>query len=208
MPGGQSVDVLPTPTDSLQNPVFSLDDMEFDDGAYRGPIFSDDGAAGIEASGLDGLDDAFLELEAGDNLAPEYEGSVGKEHCRSDASSSDGAVSPKRRRDLPSGTRGCRGQLALHLAAQGGYNSIINVLLSNGARLNLTDEQGRTALHYAVEGGHVETLKLLLSWGADSLVLDSDGLSGLHLATSTGDERMVRLLMAYGADPNLRAQRS
>lgn len=189
---GQGVDVLPTPTDSLQNPFFPMYDMEFEG---HGPIFAEDGGSTIEGIEAGGPDDAFLEREAGGVLVPEDEASP--RGSRSDVSSSDGAASPKRR---PS--QGCRGQLALHLAARGGFNSIINVLLNNGARLNMTDVQGRTALHYAVDGGHAETLKLLLSWGADSLVLDSDGLSCLHLAASSGHELMVRLLIAHGADPN------
>ncbi|KAJ5556994.1 hypothetical protein N7494_000909 [Penicillium frequentans] len=58
-----------------------------------------------------------------------------------------------------------KGMLAIHIASESGFTSIIKVLLRNGADINLTDSQGWTALHYAVEGNHVESIMTLLNWG-------------------------------------------
>lgn len=94
------------------------------------------------------------------------------------------------------------GLLAIHIASQSGFTSIIKVLLRNGADINLTDSRGWTALHYAVEGNHVESIMTLLQWGANPLQANFSGVNSLHLAASKGYCRAASLLLDYGVDPN------
>lgn len=55
---------------------------------------------------------------------------------------------------------------ALHWAsAYGQYNSV-NVLLNNGAKINLTGPDGETPLIFAASGGHHDVVRLLIEKGA------------------------------------------
>ncbi|KAF2844398.1 hypothetical protein T440DRAFT_484218 [Plenodomus tracheiphilus IPT5] len=51
---------------------------------------------------------------------------------------------------------------ALHLAAELGDESLIGLLLGQGADSQLQDSRGRLAVYYAVENGHHEIVELLL----------------------------------------------
>jgi len=57
---------------------------------------------------------------------------------------------------------------ALHLAAQGGDEGMVRLLLDYGAGVNCQDSRGRSPLHFAVEGGHEAVVRLLLMRGAIS----------------------------------------
>ena len=43
-----------------------------------------------------------------------------------------------------------------------GHPDIVNLLLKNGANVNVSDSLGRTPLHYASELGQDDTLEMLL----------------------------------------------
>ena len=58
------------------------------------------------------------------------------------------------------------GATALHKAASGGYNDIVQLLLSKGASIEVVDKYNNTPLHLAAWKGYTSTVELLLSKGA------------------------------------------
>lgn len=56
----------------------------------------------------------------------------------------------------------------LHAAAMNGFTKIVELLIENGANVNVqTDPQKYTPIHSASFGGHLETIKVLVNNGAD-----------------------------------------
>lgn len=84
----------------------------------------------------------------------------------------------------------------LHLAAEHGHVSVINFLLRQGAKLDLTDRLGRTALHKASEMGHTAAVVALVKAGADIYARDRASKTPQHLAAQKGHENAVRTLVA------------
>lgn len=96
------------------------------------------------------------------------------------------------------------GRPLLHVAAQKGHGSVLQILIEHHVDINERDTNGVTALHLAVENGHEATARLLLQHGADMNACDHQGRSPFYLAVSLGDEDVVRMFLMYGADPRLR----
>ena len=91
----------------------------------------------------------------------------------------------------------------LDLAICGGYRSIVELLVINGADVNrVTDVE--TPLHQAVEGGNLEIVKFLLSKGAQIDAINSifEGDTPLHQAVISGNTEMTILLLENGANPH------
>jgi ankyrin repeat protein len=96
--------------------------------------------------------------------------------------------------------RGSSGCPALVAASQAGFLDCMNVILSLGADVNLTDAMSfNTALHMAVR--HMEPpelptslIKLLLSYGSDTSKKNQEGLSPLQVALSAGNFTAVTAL--------------
>lgn len=65
------------------------------------------------------------------------------------------------------GTRGAGARSALQLAAGGGHEEAVRVLLANGADPNTRDREGITPLHAAASAGYADIVKMLLASGAD-----------------------------------------
>ena len=65
----------------------------------------------------------------------------------------------------PEGVTG--GATALHLAAHRGDVSIINVLITNGAEMDMKDESNRTPVVYASQANNTLAVKTLQRAGAD-----------------------------------------
>ena len=59
------------------------------------------------------------------------------------------------------------GWTALHLAAQGGYVEIIELLLDSGADLNIQNNGGWTALDIAKDHNREQVVEVLLQRGAE-----------------------------------------
>ncbi|PNF15106.1 hypothetical protein B7P43_G16000 [Cryptotermes secundus] len=59
------------------------------------------------------------------------------------------------------------GNTALHVAARCGNSEVVDILLRNGADINLMDGYGETALHIAARDGNQDTVVMLMKHGAD-----------------------------------------
>lgn len=96
----------------------------------------------------------------------------------------------------------------LHVAAANGFDEIVKLLLTKGAKVNVADIDGATPLLLAAtsgnEKGKADVAKTLLNAGADSSKLDSSGQSALHLAAWNGSVGVVSALINRSVDLNLK----
>ena len=88
---------------------------------------------------------------------------------------------------------------ALHHAASGGYNDIVQLLLSKGASIEARNNRRNTSLHLAASNGHTSTVELLLSKGASIEATSRYDSTPLHLAADGGHISTVELLISKGA---------
>lgn len=96
---------------------------------------------------------------------------------------------------LPVNEYDSEGLGAIHWAADRGHHQILDILLQNGANVNLIDkDSGQTALHYAISCSHVECIKILLHHGANPHITDSDDVTCIDLANESDDQNIVDLL--------------
>jgi len=107
------------------------------------------------------------------------------------------AASPEMVKGLDAG-----GSTALHHAAGFGPVGNVELLINQGANVNVKNRRGSTPLHWAI---HDEAkVRLLLSKGADVNVKQVQGRTPLYLAAMLGNGvSTMRMLLAKGADPNL-----
>ncbi|WP_258725853.1 ankyrin repeat domain-containing protein [Cellulomonas sp. NS3] len=91
----------------------------------------------------------------------------------------------------------------VHAAATGDVE-LVRSLLSQGADVAETDEEGWSALHAAASRRHPEVVEVLLAAGADPQAATLDGFTVLLNAAGPGDARSVAALLNAGA--NVRAQ--
>lgn len=91
-------------------------------------------------------------------------------------------------------------RMALHLAAEKGYEAVLQLLIKNGVDVHEQDGQEWTAPHLAAEKGHEAALQLLIKNGASIHAKDSQERTALHLAAEKGHEAVLRLLIKNGAD--------
>ena len=92
------------------------------------------------------------------------------------------------------------GRTALHLAALGGQEAVVQLLVETGADIEAKDKYEKTALYLAAQCGHEAVVRLLMEMGADTEAKDIYERTALHLAAWGGEETVVRLLMEMGAD--------
>lgn len=71
----------------------------------------------------------------------------------------------------------------LHLASGRGSFKTVEVLISNGATVDLTDASGATPLHHAARAGQARTVLALVKAGANTSKVDGDGKTARDAVT-------------------------
>ncbi|MBN3322789.1 MPP8 phase, partial [Atractosteus spatula] len=89
------------------------------------------------------------------------------------------------------------------LAAAGGQDDILRLLITKGVKLNARQKAGTTALMHAAEKNFLPTVAILLEAGAYVNAQQSNGETALMKACRKGNAEIVRLLLEYGADCNI-----
>ena len=86
-------------------------------------------------------------------------------------------------------------ETALHVAAQFGRTTIVDMLLKAGAQVDDLDLAGQTPLHGAASAGHVDIVRVLMLQGARLNCVDKEGNTPLHCAARFGQTDVVRMLI-------------
>ncbi|XP_012543706.1 E3 ubiquitin-protein ligase MIB2 [Monomorium pharaonis] len=86
------------------------------------------------------------------------------------------------------------GNTSLHIAADGNQSKKMNILLSQGASINVVNSYKQSALHVAVNKQHVQCVKVLLHYRCDVNLQDSQGNTALHIAISMDALDMINAL--------------
>lgn len=81
-------------------------------------------------------------------------------------------------------------------------NKTVQILLSNGADINLCTESGVSPLYIACYNGHKSTVRLLLSNAAEIDLCDDNGANPFHIACQNGHYIIAHLLLSKGANIN------
>ncbi|KAM9347787.1 M-phase phosphoprotein 8 [Symphorus nematophorus] len=89
------------------------------------------------------------------------------------------------------------------LAAAGGQDDILRLLIKKGVRVNGRQKNGTTALMHAAEKNFLTTVAILLEAGAYVNAQTLGGETALMKACKGGNADIVRLLLEYGADCNI-----
>jgi len=79
----------------------------------------------------------------------------------------------------------------------------VELLLENGADVNMQVEHFGTALQAASDSGHAQIVQQLLDWGADVNIQRGPFGTALLNASSGGHSKIVQLLLQNGADVNI-----
>ena len=87
----------------------------------------------------------------------------------------------------------------LHAAARRNDAMNCTQLISRGAEVDATDEDGHTALHIACDMGQLEAARCLLDHGARHDAQNADGSTPLHCACACENASIAELLLAAGA---------
>lgn len=98
---------------------------------------------------------------------------------------------------------------ALHLACEESRTEIVNLLLSKGANVRLTNSRGSTPLHLAAKSSSFECVEALLKMGrADPNAEDSDKRTPLHAAICKSDSAfdIIEMLIKQGATIDIEDQ--
>ncbi|XP_019827097.2 M-phase phosphoprotein 8 isoform X1 [Bos indicus] len=95
------------------------------------------------------------------------------------------------------------GMTLLMLAAAGGQDDLLRLLLRKGAKVNGRQKNGTTALIHAAEKNFLTTVAILLEAGAFVNVQQNNGETALMKACKRGNSDIVRLVIECGADCNI-----
>ncbi|KAM4866317.1 ankyrin repeat domain-containing protein 6 isoform 2-T3 [Thomomys bottae] len=92
------------------------------------------------------------------------------------------------------------GRTPLHLAANKGHLSVVQILLKAGCDLDVQDDGDQTALHRATVVGNTEIISALVQEGCALDRQDKDGNTALHEASWHGFSQSAKLLVKAGAN--------
>ncbi|KAK2533006.1 M-phase phosphoprotein 8 isoform X1 [Columba livia] len=95
------------------------------------------------------------------------------------------------------------GMTLVMLAAAGGHDDLLRVLIRKGAKVNGRQKNGTTALILAAEKNFLTTVAILLEAGAYVNRQQSSGETALMKACKRGNSDIVRLMIESGADCNI-----
>lgn len=90
------------------------------------------------------------------------------------------------------------------IAAQNGFDEILEVLILFGANIETPDQIGFSALQWASRESRFDTVRLLAAHGADVNSQGADGLTPLLAAVMGNHFQMVELLLEVGGDIDAR----
>jgi ankyrin repeat protein len=90
------------------------------------------------------------------------------------------------------------GQYPLHLTYK--YKNLTEILIQNGADLEVRNRAGQTPLSFAVIHAKIDTVKALIEAGADVNSCTYSAWTPLHYASEEGSLDMIQLLIDHGAD--------
>ncbi|KAM9566194.1 M-phase phosphoprotein 8 isoform 2-T2 [Guaruba guarouba] len=95
------------------------------------------------------------------------------------------------------------GMTLVMLAAAGGHDDLLRILIRKGAKVNGRQKNGTTALIHAAEKNFLTTVAILLEAGAFVNMKQSSGETALMKACKRGNSDIVRLMIESGADCNI-----
>jgi ankyrin repeat protein len=96
--------------------------------------------------------------------------------------------------------------IQLVIASFFGHDTVVQLLLDQGADVNAQDGYWGNALQSASEQGHKQVVKMLLDKGADVNAQGGHYGNALYAASGRGNEQVVKMLLDKGADVNARGR--
>nr|XP_014281585.1 ankyrin repeat domain-containing protein 1-like isoform X2 [Halyomorpha halys] len=99
-----------------------------------------------------------------------------------------------------------KGLYPMHVAAEKGYEDILELLLYWGADINKLDLTGYTVLHRATLRGQTSMVKWILTQNINVNQTNRAGWTAMHLAACGGHLNIAKLLVKAGANVNARDQ--
>ncbi|XP_067648869.1 uncharacterized protein [Haliotis asinina] len=96
-------------------------------------------------------------------------------------------------------SRGENGTTPLMTAAFHGHIAVLDLLVRNGGRTDIVDDNGRNILHWASSGGHLKTVKHILSQRlADINARDNNGETAAMIAKRERKSKVFQFLVSKG----------